>query len=74
MVAPSPLLSDSVLRMKRHIKMGWSMQSPKKAFAALRMHQGHATVRSGSHTGRILNKAAFWAGIPESGSSSPALW
>lgn len=35
------------------------MQSPKKAFAALRMHQGHATVRSGSHTGRILNKAGL---------------
>lgn len=42
------------------------MQSPKKAFAALCMHQGHATVRSGSHIGGILNKSASWAGIPGS--------
>jgi len=32
------------------------MQSPKKAFAALCMHQGHATVRSGSNIGRITSQ------------------
>ena len=39
------------------------MQSSKKAFAALCMHQGHATVRSGSHVPRILSKSASWAGF-----------
>lgn len=47
------------------------MQSPKKAFAVLCMHQGRARVRSASHIGRILNKSASWAGIPGFSLSSP---
>lgn len=43
-------------KKKGTLKWAGACNPPKMYFAALCMLQGHATVKSGAHTGRILSK------------------